>query len=262
QVDIRVIAATSVDLGERVAEGRFRSDLYYRLNVLPIRLPPLRERRSDLEALCEYLLEQLALEHEMLPKELDPDALALLEAYDWPGNVRELRNVLERACSFWDGLRLGADAVAAALPAGHADRLAAGGPDVALDAPAPDAASPEPGANGASSEIVHRSPGAASARRDGLASTAGAHVIDESLSLPEQVARLERAAIAAALRDCGGNRAQAARRLGIARATLYQKLAAWPDLAGSAGSRDADSESREGAEIEVAVGGRGGARVR
>ncbi|MFA7506457.1 MAG: sigma 54-interacting transcriptional regulator, partial [Burkholderiaceae bacterium] len=118
QVDIRVIAATSVDLGRRVEEGRFRSDLYYRLNVLPIPLPPLRERRADLEALCEYLLEQLGLEHEMLPKELDADALALLEAYPWPGNVRELRNVLERACSFWDGLRLSADAVAAALPPG------------------------------------------------------------------------------------------------------------------------------------------------
>src|SRR5690606_4704460 len=117
---IRVIAATGVDLGQRVEEGRFRSDLYYRLNVLPIRLPPLRERRADLEGLCEYLLEQLGLEHEMLPKELDADALALLEAYDWPGNVRELRNVLERACSFWDGLRLTADAVAAALPPGPA----------------------------------------------------------------------------------------------------------------------------------------------
>ena len=238
QVDIRVIAATSVDLGERVAEGRFRSDLYYRLNVLPIRLPPLRERRSDLEALCEYLLEQLALEHEMLPKELDADALALLEAYDWPGNVRELRNVLERACSFWDGLRLSADAVAAALPAGHADRVAASGADAAPDAPAPEnvtapGAAGAPSGNAAAAEAPgtdRSAPGAPSANGEGATARAGAHLIDESLGLPEQVARLERAAIAAALRACGGNRAQAARRLGIARATLYQKLAAWPDL--------------------------------
>src|SRR5690606_41859050 len=99
-----------------------------------------------------------------------------------------------------------------------------------------DARAAEPGGSVPSPEIRHRPPGAASARRDGLASTAGAHVIDESLSLPEQVARLERAAIAAALRDCGGNRAQAARRLGIARATLYQKLAAWPDIATDVGA--------------------------
>lgn len=211
-IDIRVIAATCVDLGQRVEEGRFRSDLYYRLNVLPIRLPPLRERRADLEALCEYLLEQLALEHEMLPKELDADALALLEAYDWPGNVRELRNVLERACSFWDGLRLTGDAVAAALPAGfdgsRRDDRPASGPDRVLDPERPLADD-----------------------RLRPADDAGAHVETDPLPLPEQLARLEREAIAAALRACGGNRAQAARRLGIARATLYQKLAAWPDLA-------------------------------
>ncbi len=116
RVDVRVIAASSVDLATLVADGRFRSDLYYRLNVLPIRLPPLRERPEDLEALCEHLLEQLALEQEMLPKEIDRDALEALAALPWPGNVRELRNVLERACSLWDGMRLTMEAFREVLP--------------------------------------------------------------------------------------------------------------------------------------------------
>ncbi len=145
RIDVRVIAASSVDLATLVADGRFRSDLYYRLNVLPIRLPPLRERPEDLEALCEHLLEQIALEHEMLPKEIDRDALDALAAMPWPGNVRELRNVLERA------------------------------------------------------------------------------------------------AIREALRATGGNRLRAARRLGIARATLYQKLGEFPELAGSAAAAGSGS---------------------
>src|SRR5690606_2935091 len=125
RIDVRVIAASSVDLATLVADGRFRADLYYRLNVLPIRLPPLRERPEDLEALCEHLLEQLALEHEMLPKEIDRDALEALAAMPWAGNVRELRNVLERACSLWDGLRLTMEAFRAVVP--EIDAVAARG---------------------------------------------------------------------------------------------------------------------------------------
>ena len=103
KVDVRVIAATSRDLKSLVADGRFREDLYYRLNVLPIRLPALRERPGDLEALAENLLESIAARTGMPQRELARSALALLAAQRWPGNVRELRNVLERATLLCDG---------------------------------------------------------------------------------------------------------------------------------------------------------------
>jgi len=114
--DARVIAASSIDLGQLVEQGRFRADLYYRLNVLPIRLPPLRERVEDLEPLCEHLLEQIALDNEMQPKEIDREAIDALARLPWKGNVRELRNVLERACSLWDGIRLTLDAFREVVP--------------------------------------------------------------------------------------------------------------------------------------------------
>jgi transcriptional regulator with PAS, ATPase and Fis domain len=109
KVDVRVIAATSRDLRARVADGRFREDLFYRLNVLPIRLPALRDRLGDLEALAENLLENIALRTGMPQRELSASALAALSAHDWPGNVRELRNVLEQAAMLTDNLRLEAD---------------------------------------------------------------------------------------------------------------------------------------------------------
>src|SRR5690606_17002908 len=114
--DARVIAASSIDLGQLVEQGRFRADLYYRLNVLPIRLPPLRERVEDLEPLCEHLLELIALDNEMQPKEIDREAIDALARLPWKGNVRELRNVLERACSLWDGIRLTLDAFREVVP--------------------------------------------------------------------------------------------------------------------------------------------------
>ena len=120
RVDVRVIAATGVDLAGRVADGRFRSDLYYRLNVLPIRLPPLRERLSDLEALCAHLLGQIALRTGLPQRDIAPDAIARLAAYDWPGNVRELRNALEQVVMLGDTPRLGAGDFAAVLPGGAA----------------------------------------------------------------------------------------------------------------------------------------------
>ncbi|MFC0708632.1 sigma-54 interaction domain-containing protein [Azorhizophilus paspali] len=96
--NVRLIAATSCDLEEAVRQGKFRADLYYRLNVLPIRLPPLRERPEDLPALCEAILGQLGSDHR-----LSPAALALLARHDWPGNIRELRNLLERTILLGDG---------------------------------------------------------------------------------------------------------------------------------------------------------------
>ena len=117
KVDARVIAATSRDLAALVAEGRFREDLYYRLNVLPIRLPALRERLTDLEALTESLLESIAARSGMPQRELSPSALAALAGQTWRGNVRELRNVLEQAAMLSDRARLNAEDFAGILPA-------------------------------------------------------------------------------------------------------------------------------------------------
>ena len=97
QVDVRVIAATHRDLPQLVRDGRFREDLYYRLHVVSLTLPPLRSRRQDLPLLIDDLLRRLAERHDRGPVAVDPEAQALLLAYDWPGNVRELYNVLERA---------------------------------------------------------------------------------------------------------------------------------------------------------------------
>ena len=106
QVDVRVIAATSRDLPAMVAAGSFRADLYYRLNVLPIRVPALRERASDLEALVETLSEDITRRSGLPHKTLAPDALDLLARHAWPGNIRELRNALEQATLMTDDLLL------------------------------------------------------------------------------------------------------------------------------------------------------------
>ena len=96
QVDVRVIAATNKDLQSEIESGRFRQDLYYRLNVIPIRVPPLRERLQDIPLLVEDFLRQVANESTMGRKEIAPTVYALLQSYPWPGNVRELRNFVER----------------------------------------------------------------------------------------------------------------------------------------------------------------------
>ncbi|MFT0139994.1 sigma-54 interaction domain-containing protein [Alcanivoracaceae bacterium MT1] len=116
QVDVRVIAATSRNLETMMEEGGFRSDLYYRLNVLEITIPPLRERLPDLGVLCEAILEDIAAGLE-LRAEITDAAVSALSSYDWPGNVRELRNVLERGLTMGEetGL-LDADAIFKVLP--------------------------------------------------------------------------------------------------------------------------------------------------
>lgn len=178
KVDVRVIAATSRDLKAMVAEGRFREDLYYRLNVLPIRLPALRERLADLPALAEHLLESIAARSGMPQRELSADALQVLATHAWPGNFRELRNVLEQAAMLTDHHRLDAEDFASILPG---------------TAPRAMAVSPPP---------------------------------DELRPLPQLIAELERRTIQTALAAAKGNKVQAARLLGISRATLYEKLGA------------------------------------
>ncbi|HIE05052.1 MAG TPA: sigma-54-dependent Fis family transcriptional regulator [Candidatus Latescibacteria bacterium] len=104
RVDVRVIAATKVDLLERVRRGLFREDLYYRLNVVPIRLPPLRERKEDVPLLMKHFLRKLGAEGRI---EMTPEAMKLLMDYDWPGNVRELENLVERLVVMGAGPRVG-----------------------------------------------------------------------------------------------------------------------------------------------------------
>jgi DNA-binding NtrC family response regulator len=106
RVDVRVIAATNRDLKEEIARGRFREDLFYRLNVVNIETPPLRERRSDIPAIARFFLDRYARENGKLIEAIAPQALELLVAYDWPGNVRELENAIERAVVLATGTQL------------------------------------------------------------------------------------------------------------------------------------------------------------
>ncbi len=214
RVDVRVIAATSRDLAAMVAAGTFRADLYYRLNVLPIRLPPLRERLADLEALADALSEDIARRSGMAHKGLAPDALDLLAAQSWPGNIRELRNVIEQATLMTDDAHLGARHFAAALP-------------LALRAP------PVPG-RAAEGEALAGAAMAGAATLDTRADGASvAAPADQAAALAaallrplaEQVNEVEDAAIGAALQATGGNRVAAAKLLRMSRAALYAKLA-------------------------------------
>ena len=96
KVDVRVLSATSRNLQEEISAGRFREDLFYRLNVVPVRLPPLRERREDIPELVSYFLARFAMERRAPPPGISEEAMAALQAHDWPGNVRQLRNIIER----------------------------------------------------------------------------------------------------------------------------------------------------------------------
>jgi len=113
RVDVRVVAATNRNLEEHVTKGGFRSDLYYRLNVLPIRLPALREHADDVPALVHFFIDAFNAEFKKRITGLSPGATDLLKAYGWPGNVRELRNVVERAMLLAEGDRLEAHDFAA-----------------------------------------------------------------------------------------------------------------------------------------------------
>ena len=187
--DARVIAATSRDLAKLVREGNFREDLFYRLNVLPIRVPPLRERREDIPALVELLGEDMALRSGMLPPELSNDALALLSAQTWRGNIRELRNVLEQAAMRSDSNLI--------LPS-------------QLEAVLREAGVVQVAASIAPVTVIVQPPAA-------MAATV-------VRPLAEQVAELERQVIAQAMTTVRGNKVAAAKILGISRAKLYSCL--------------------------------------
>ena len=200
RTDVRIIAATSADLPSLVAVGRFRADLYYRLNVLTIHAPPLRERRSDIEALAYAVLEDLAgpgRGGHGRHVTLRDDALRLLAAHDWPGNVRELRNTLERAVMMSDAESLDARALAPFV-----------GAQAALPGSARDAR------RGAARDDGHagRADGAGPSRAD--------------LSYANAIADFERRFLSDALRAADGRVIDAAKRIGMGRATLYKKIAA------------------------------------
>jgi formate hydrogenlyase transcriptional activator len=124
RVNVRIIAASNRDLEKAVQEGRFRADLFYRLNVLPLTLPPLRQRRSDIPFLTSFFVERFARQFGKQISGITQDSMELLSRYDWPGNIRELQNVIERAVVLAPGavLKLGADMLP--VNAGSSDRLA------------------------------------------------------------------------------------------------------------------------------------------
>jgi two-component system nitrogen regulation response regulator NtrX len=106
KVDVRVLSATSRNLSDEIAAGRFREDLFYRLNVVPVRLPPLRERREDIPELVSHFLARFAAERRMPAPSISEEAMAALQAHDWPGNVRQLRNIIERTIILAPGDRV------------------------------------------------------------------------------------------------------------------------------------------------------------
>jgi DNA-binding NtrC family response regulator len=171
KVDVRVIAATHRDLPQEISEGRFREDLWYRLQVLPIKVPPLRERPGDILAIAEHFLRQQGGD---APKRISPAAARRLLQHAWPGNVRELRNTMERAAVMSHGACIEAEHIELA------DRTAVG----------------------SASEVA----------------------IDWDGELAVAVAQVERVMLQRALAAANGNRAEAARRLGISRQQLYRKL--------------------------------------
>jgi transcriptional regulator with PAS, ATPase and Fis domain len=212
KVDVRVIAATSRDLAAMVADGRFREDLYYRLAVVPIRIPPLRERLDDFEALAEALLDDIERRTALPHRTLAAEAIERLAGLPWRGNIRELRNVLEQACMMTDDLRL--------TPAHFGALLASAVIPAAV----------MPAQAGIQETQQTLDPGF---RRDDTALDPGLRR-DGITPLPEAIAALERNAIRAALAATGGNRMAAARLLKISRAALYDKLALYPEIAGAA----------------------------
>jgi two-component system response regulator AtoC len=188
RVDVRVIAATAKPLEQAVERGEFRSDLFYRLNVVRLHLPPLRERPEDVPALLAHFARQAAqrLGH---PVSVTPTALAALASYSWPGNVRELRNAVERAAVLGGEGPL--DPKSFAIGNGHR--------------------------NGADAGYVNGTPGG-----NGNGSNGG------PLDLKTQVEAVERRAIQRALEASGGNRRQAASLLGISLRTLFYKMRRLP----------------------------------
>lgn len=194
RVDTRVIAASNRDLLAEAAAGRFREDLYYRLNVVPIHLPPLRDRREDIPELVAHFLDLYNEQNDRYVAHIDPRALAALQQYQWPGNVRELQNYIERAVVMAPGDELTVDLLPSAVTTGRTPRAIG----VALDF------------NSLAEELVHLGINEAGEEADDV----HARIVDP----------VEREVIAQVLHKCEGIQIKAASRLGINRNTLHKKL--------------------------------------
>ncbi len=204
-VDVRVIATTNRDLAQSVAEGSFRQDLFYRLNVLPVHVPALRQRLGDIPLLAEHFLGRVASREGREPKQFDEDALLVLQQYHWPGNVRELQNICERASVLAEGNTIAAETIQPWL--------------VQLQRAAPPVNAAQPvtvpgvrlGANGHAGYSGFASP--------------SSPIIGEPRTLEE----VEREQILLTLDQFGGNRRKTAEALGIALRTLGLKLKKWKE---------------------------------
>ncbi|MFW5856310.1 MAG: sigma-54-dependent transcriptional regulator [Planctomycetota bacterium] len=199
-VDVRILCATNKDLEVAVADGSFREDLYYRINVVQIVLPSLRERREDIPLLAEVLERRAAVRLGIPPRGLSPEALAKLQTLEFPGNVRELMNLVERAAIFARGPRIEEEDIRAdgSLPV----------------IPVPEEALRLPPVEGAQDAVPLPEEGA-----DAPVDGEGTVRLD-GMSLED----LEREAIRQSLAHTGGNMQQTARQLGISRSTLYSKV--------------------------------------
>ena len=194
RVDTRVIAASNRDLLAESAAGRFREDLYFRLNVVPLQLPPLRDRREDIPELVAHFLDIYNEQNDRYVAHIDPRALAALQQYQWPGNVRELQNYVERAVVMAPGDELTLDLLPTAVTTGRTPRAIG----VALDF------------DSLAEELVHLGMGEAGDKAADIHS----RIVD----------RVEREVIAQVLNECDGVQIKAASRLGINRNTLHKKL--------------------------------------
>ena len=210
KVDIRVIAATNRDLAEEVDRNRFREDLYYRLNVIHIHMPPLRDRKEDIPALVEHFLAKYRWSADAIPTTITEEALERLVAYDWPGNVRELENAIERAVVLSRGQPITVDQLpfdSQKAPRGNGRKPAASRAGEEEDA-------------GDGLEPVAAGGKRTDASGNGAATDNG----EGTGPFKKRVSALERRLILEALERAGGNRTRAAEELGIYRRLLYAKM--------------------------------------
>lgn len=204
-VDFRLVTATNRNLRQMVAEGTFREDLYYRLNVIDVKMPPLKDRPGDVRQLTERFVRDFSAANGSAIRAVDPALMSRLEAYEWPGNVRQLRNIVERMVVLASGDTLTVDDLPEEINA-EAPMAAT---DVARDAPQVVA-----GESPAIAPPVLPPP---SAKPPPSATTSAPQTLDE----------IEKQQILSTLSACGGNRTKAAEKLGINRRTLHRKLKEW-----------------------------------